>query len=96
MPPLVRKPGHVVVAVEQRGRPAHDLALDRRERRERLRVQGVLVEVEAGRLLGDLVHRRTTVVDHAERLAVRPSHVVRPLLGELTDHLVDRSALLPQ
>ena len=49
--------GGGVGAVQEAGRPADDLRLDLPERRECHRVQGVLVQVQAGRLLGDVVDR---------------------------------------
>ena len=88
------EPGDGVVAVQQTGGPTDHLGLDLPERRERLGVERVLVEVQASRLLGDLVHRRTAVVDHSERASVGPLDVVDPLGGEVTDDVVDGAALL--
>ena len=79
--------GDVVVAVEQVGGDAHDVALDAAEARERLGVEGVVVEEH----LGDRLHHRVRlgagVVDHPEGLAVLPAHVAGAQLGERVDDL---------
>ena len=52
------------------------------------------MQVETCCLLGHLVHGGSTVVDHAERAAVCPFDVVEPLVGQVTDDIVDGPALL--
>ena len=89
-PAARQEAGGRVGAVQQLRRPADDLRLDLPERREGHRVERVLVQVQARRLLGDVVDRRTAVVDEAERSALRPSDVVAALLPQLGDDLVDR------
>ena len=78
VPPLVRNPARRRRAVQELGRPADDLGLDPAERRERRRVERVLVEEHRRRLLGDVVDRRAAVVDQAERAARRPTARRRP------------------
>ena len=79
--------GDVVVAVEQVGGDAHDVALDATEARERLGVQGVVVEEHPGDGLHHRVGLGTGVVDHAEGLAVLPAHIAGAHLGQRLDDL---------
>ena len=79
--------GDIVVAVEQVGGDAHDVALDAAEARERLGVEGVVVEEHLGDRLHHRVRLGTGVVDHAEGLAVLPAHVAGAQLGQRVDDL---------
>ncbi len=88
--------GDLGIAMEQTGRPPDHVGLDLAQRRERLGVQRVLVQVQPGGLLGDLVHRGPAVVHHAEGPTVGPLDVVDALAGQVADHLVDRPTLLLQ
>ena len=85
-----------VAAVEQVGGPADDLGLDGAERRERLGVERVLVQVHRRCGLGDLRGRRAAVVDEPEGAPVGPPHVVGALGRELGDDVVDGAAVLVQ
>jgi hypothetical protein len=91
VPPLVRNPAAVGGPCSSSG-PGDDLALDRAERRERLGVQRVLVQVQHRGTLGHLVHRRPTVVHHPERATVLPSSVMLSFGLEVGDDVVDRPA----
>ena len=74
--------GDVVVAVQEVGGDADDIALDAAQARERLGVEGVVVEEHLGDLLHHRVHLGSRVVDHPEGLAVLPAHVAGAQLGE--------------
>ena len=89
-PTAREEPRDVVVAVEQARRPPDGVGLDTTERRERLGVERVLVEVHRGRRLGHGMDRWPAVVDEPERPAIAPAHVVGPPGRELLDHVVDR------
>jgi hypothetical protein len=79
--------GDVVVTVQEVGGDAHDVALDAPEARERLGVEGVVVEEHLGDLLHDRVRFGSRVVDQPEGLAVLPAHVAGAQLGEGVDDL---------
>ena len=94
MPPLVRNPAAVSGPWSSSAVQPDHLGLDLTERREGLRVERVLVEVEQRRPGGDVVDRRATVVDQPERAARGPVDVVDTLGGEVGDHLVDGPTVL--
>jgi hypothetical protein len=88
--------GRGVGAVQQGRGPADHLALDRGQRRERDRVERVLVQVQRSGLLGDIVHTLAAVVDHPERTAVLPAGIADPLGDEVAHDLLDRPTGLRQ
>ena len=88
------EPGHVGVTVQEARRPADRVGLDLPQRRERLRVERVLVQEERCRRFRDRVDRRAAVVHQTERAAVLPPHVVGTQRDEVGDHVVDRPAVL--
>ena len=88
-----QKPGGCVGAVQQAGRPPDDLVLDLRERRERDRVEGVLVEVHQRCLFGDGVHPRSSVEHQAERATVLPASVADAFRLQVGNHIVDVTSL---
>ena len=76
------------VRVKQAGRPSHDFGLDGPERRKRLGVQGIFMQVQQGGPLGDFMYRGTAIVNHPEGAPVRPAHVFRTLGFKFSDDFI--------